>query len=116
MIALEQEKVQLKEKLKEKVPDVAAQVEDSLVDKYCHAEYTAVLRRNRTLALKVTHSHIRTEDFSFMFMRKSSGGQWWSFRLILGAGKLTSWLCRLRCVENTEETREAGRHDVRVED
>ncbi|CAM9250870.1 unnamed protein product [Scytosiphon promiscuus] len=51
-IALEQEKGQLKEKLKERVPDVAAHVEDSLVDKYCHAEYTAVLKRNRTMALK----------------------------------------------------------------
>lgn len=59
-IALEQEKAQLKEKLKERVPDVAAQVEDSLVDKYCHVEYTAIFRRNRTKALKVTPSYVPT--------------------------------------------------------
>lgn len=53
--ALELEKVHLKVKLKERVPEIAAQVEDSLVDKYCHVEYTEILNRNRTRALKVRY-------------------------------------------------------------
>lgn len=52
-IALELEKTQLKDKLKERVSDIAVQVEHSLVDKYCHVEYTSVFKRNRTRALKV---------------------------------------------------------------
>lgn len=50
---LELEKTHLKVKLKERVPEIAAQVEDSLVDKYCYVEYTKIFNRNRTRALKV---------------------------------------------------------------
>ncbi|CAM9458599.1 unnamed protein product [Pylaiella littoralis] len=50
--ALELEKAQLQDKLKERVSDIAVQVENSLVDKYCYMEYTSVLKRNRTRALK----------------------------------------------------------------
>ncbi|CAM9220260.1 unnamed protein product [Ectocarpus sp. 4 AP-2014] len=50
--ALELEKTHLKVKLKERVPEIATQVEDSLVDKYCYVEYTKIFNRNRTRALK----------------------------------------------------------------
>ncbi|CAB1109198.1 unnamed protein product [Ectocarpus sp. CCAP 1310/34] len=50
--ALELERTHLKVKLKERVPEIAAQLEDSLVDKYCYVEYTEILNRNRTRALK----------------------------------------------------------------
>ncbi|CAM9406930.1 unnamed protein product [Ectocarpus sp. 6 AP-2014] len=50
--ALELEKTHLKVKLKERVPEIATQVEDSLVDKYCYVEYTEIFNRNRTRALK----------------------------------------------------------------
>lgn len=51
--ALELEKTQLKEMLREKVPDIVVKVENNLVDKYCYLEYTNVFNRNRTRALKV---------------------------------------------------------------
>lgn len=51
--ALELEKGQLKELLREKVSDIAVRVEGNLVDKYCYLEYTNVFDRNRTRALKV---------------------------------------------------------------
>lgn len=63
--SLELEKAMLKDKLKEKTSDIAAKVEDNLVDKYCHVEYTSVFRRNRTRALKVT-------DFDANCEKKSS--------------------------------------------
>lgn len=53
-MALELEKAQLKEMLREKVQDIAVKVENNLVDKYCHLEYTNVFNRNRTRALKVS--------------------------------------------------------------
>eukprot|EP00752_Nemacystus_decipiens_P011950 g10596.t1 len=51
-VALELEKTQLKEMLRERVQDVAEKVENNLVDKYCYEEYTNVFNRNRTRALK----------------------------------------------------------------
>lgn len=54
-VALELEKAQLKELLKERAQDITVKVENNLVDKYCYLEYTNVFNRNRTMALKVNH-------------------------------------------------------------
>lgn len=66
--ALELEKAQLQDKLKERVSDIAVQVENSLVDKYCYMEYTSVLKRNRTRALKVIISNACLEIHSFQVL------------------------------------------------
>lgn len=58
-VALEAEKAQLKEMLREKVQDIAEKVENNLVDKYCYLEYTNVFDRNRTRALKVNGDDAR---------------------------------------------------------
>lgn len=52
---LENEKMRLREELKERVQDVSAKVEDNLVDKYCYLEYTQILKRKRITALKVSY-------------------------------------------------------------
>lgn len=59
IVALALEKTQLKVMLKERVPDIAVKVENSLVDKYCYLEYINVFNHNRTRALKVQRGHGR---------------------------------------------------------
>lgn len=50
---LELERGRLKQELKERTPDLVAQAEENLVDKYCFVDFAAVLLRNRIKALKV---------------------------------------------------------------
>ena len=50
---LELEKTQLKTQLKEKVTETLAELEASLLDKYCYLSFAKVFERNRIRALKV---------------------------------------------------------------
>lgn len=53
IVKLELERVTLKLEIKEKQHDRMRVVENNLLDKYCFVEYSEVLKRNRTKALKV---------------------------------------------------------------
>ena len=50
---LAEKKYRLKNKLRGKVQDMKAKVEADLLDKYCYIGYANIIRRNRTIALKV---------------------------------------------------------------